>query len=246
MARRRLEPDTPVLVRLKADPTRETPRASRGCSRRANHLRALRFAGFAGTAQTRSAKRVAVRRHLRSPSLFSSLFSQRRPLVCQLVGEQRSRTNFRRPGGRRLAVIRVCCDSISAKTFANGVSVFVSKRVDTNARAAARGRHPSSPAETPYQRAYPASSRGGSPPPRDAIRRDHGEAAVPVPGDGDGEGRGGRPAKRPSRAADPPLEPAVARAFLEKPPLARAKPPASSPADVGVDGVADPRKTRDP
>lgn len=107
MARRRLEPDTPVLVRLKADPTRETPRASRGCSRRANHLRALRFAGFAGTAQTRSAKRVAVRRHLRSPSLFSSLFSQRRPLVCQLVGEQRSRTNFRRlmsSGGRRLAV----------------------------------------------------------------------------------------------------------------------------------------------
>ena len=107
MARRRLEPDTPVLVRLKADPTRETPRASRGCSTRANHLRALRFAGFAGTAQTRSAKRVAVRRHLRSPSLFSSLFSQRRPLVCQLVGEQRSRTNFRRlmsSGGRRLAV----------------------------------------------------------------------------------------------------------------------------------------------
>ena len=49
MARRRLEPDTPVLVRLKADPTRETPRASRGCSTRANHLRALRFAGFAGT-----------------------------------------------------------------------------------------------------------------------------------------------------------------------------------------------------
>ena len=89
MARRRLEPDTPVLVRLKADPTRETPRASRGCSTRANHLRALRFAGFAGTAQTSSAKRMAVRRDLRSPSLFSSLFSQRRPLVCQLVGEQR-------------------------------------------------------------------------------------------------------------------------------------------------------------
>lgn len=98
MARRRLEPDTPVLVRLKADPTRETPRASRGCSTRANHLRALRFAGFAGTAQTSSAKRMAVRRDLRSPSLFSSLFSQRRPLVCQLVGEQRNggRTNFRR------------------------------------------------------------------------------------------------------------------------------------------------------
>ena len=75
--------------------------------------------------------------------------------------------------------------------------------------------------------------------------RDHGEAAVPVPGDGDGEGRGGRPAKKPSRAADPPLEPEVARAFLA-PPLERAKPPASPPADVGVDGVADPRKTRDP
>ena len=96
MARRRLEPDTPVLVRLKADPTRETPRASRGCSTRANHLRALRFAGFAGTAQTSSAKRMAVRRDLRSPSLFSSLFSQRRPLVCQLVANNGGRTNFRR------------------------------------------------------------------------------------------------------------------------------------------------------
>lgn len=183
---------------------------------------------------------MAVRRDLRSPSLFSSLFSQRRPLVCQLVGNEFSQTQ-----ASGCQAVRVCCDSISAKTFANAVSVFVSKRVD-NKRSRRYAR--SSPLLSCGD-AVPAGVSGvpeaALPPPRDAIRRDHGEAAVPVPGDGDGEGRGGRPAKKPSRAADPPLEPAVARAFLA-PPLERAKPPASPPADVGVDGVADPRKARDP
>ena len=233
MARRRLEPYTPVLVRLKADPTRETPRASRGCSRRANHLRALRFAGFAGTAQTRSAKRVAVRRHLRSPSLFSSLFSQRRPLVCQLVGEQRSRTNFRN-SHQAAGVWRSGCAVIRFRRKRSRTAFRFSSR-NASIQTLAPLRAVVTP---PLLRRRRTSGRirrlrSGSPSARDAIRRDHGEAAVPVPGDGDGEGRGGRPAKKPSRAADPPLEPAVARAFLEKPPLARAKPPASSPADVG-------------
>ena len=239
MARRRLEPDTPVLVRLKADPTRETPRASRGCSTRANHLRALRFAGFAGTAQTSSAKRMAVRRDLRSPSLFSSLFSQRRPLVCQLVGEQRRYSGVRLSG----------CQGVHRFDFGKNVRErCFGFRLETRRYKRSRRYARSSPLLSCGD-AVPAGVSGvpeaALPPPRDAIRRDHGEAAVPVPGDGDGEGRGGRPAKKPSRAADPPLEPALARAFLA-PPLERAKPPASPPADVGVDGVADPRKTRDP
>ena len=81
------------------------------------------------------------------------------------------------------------------------------------------------------------------PPSRDAIRRDHGEAAL---GDGDGEGRGGRPANKPKSrekkalvaARVPPLAPAVPGALLPEPPHI-SRPP---PVELGVDGVADPKK----
>ena len=83
--------------------------------------------------------------------------------------------------------------------------------------------------------------------PRDAIRRDHGEAAL---GEGEGEGRGGRPAKKPSReeetdlAVDPPLEPAAVP-VPRGAPAPRLAPHAEPPVELGVAGVAEPPSARD-
>ena len=119
---------------------------------------------------------------------------QRRPLVCLLNTTAVERN--RRVGtiGDPRTVFRfetsTTCTAVEYRTYVKNAQAPLSSG-------------------DPVPAGVPGVHSADPPPPRDAIRRDHGEDAL---GDGEGEGRGGRPAKKPRRAAasrDPPLEPAA-------------------------------------